>query len=227
MLFFFPCAHISQVSPKAAIDCALYVMHRWGHIKCFRFDNGLPFGDPNRKCFTPCALNLVARGCEVLFNPPRSPTRNAKVERNQGTTGRWADAKNSADFSAFYDNLNYAVNAQREKFPSRVCDNLTRLQYYPQLESNSRKYNPLDFDEQRIYKKLAKAKWFRKVASNGLINIFGKAFSIGMKNNGQMVRVQLIVENNEPFWQCYDEKLQPIAKKHAVNLADGSYYHLE
>ncbi len=201
-------------------------MYRWGHIKCFRFDNGLPFGDPRRECITPSALHLVARGCEVMFNPPRSPTRNAKVERNQGTTAKWADIKTSANFSIFYENLRYAVMAQREKFPSRVCENQTRLNYYPQLLKNIRKYDSLDFDKTRVYRKLAKGQWYRKVCSNGKINIFGKPYQAGFKFRGQSFLVKMIIEQGQPFWQCFDEKQEPTAKIFAENIADGSYFAL-
>ncbi len=201
-------------------------MHRWGHIKCFRFDNGLPFGDPRRECMTPSALHLVARGCEVKFNPPRSPTRNAKVERNQGTTAKWADIKTSANFSTFYENLRYAVIVQREKYPTRVCNYQTRMKYYPALTKNPRKYNSLDFDKIRVYKKLAQGKWFRKVSSHGQIKIFGKVYQAGFKYRGQSIIVKLIIENEKPYWQCYNQNQEPIAKLFAENIADESYYKL-
>ena len=202
-------------------------MYRWGFIKCFRFDNGIPFGDPKRERLTSCALHLIARGCQVKFNPPRTPTKNAKVERCQGTTGRWADAKRSKNFQEYYKNLNYAVIAQRERLPSRVCNHLTRIESYPQLLSNPRKYSPSDFDKKRVFKILTETKFYRKVSKPGQINIYGKRYTVsGKENRGKKLTITLIIKNNQPFWHCEDENKILIKQILAQNIDDGTYFKL-
>lgn len=220
MLSFSPYAQISEVPPIEVLECALYVMYRWGHIKCFRFDNGRPFGDPKRRNISPCALNLIARDCEVLFNSPRSPTQNAKVERCQGTTGKWSDPKNCANIKEFIKSLDYAVLAQRQRLRTRVCNGKTRAEYYPSLFKNPRKYNPQDFDIQRVYKFLTTGKWFRRISKIGQIEMFGKRYQAGYSIRGKDVAVTLQIEGQTPFWCCFDEKQQLVAKIHAHKIID-------
>jgi len=226
MLSFSPCARISEVSPREALDCALYVMYRWGYIRCFRFDNGRPFGDPRRENITPCALNLIARGCEVKFNSPRRPTQNAKVERCQGTTGRWADAKRSADIDEFQENLEYAVIAQRERLPTRVCQGITRAQCYPGLFKNPRRYNPCDFDLRRVFQHLAKGKWHRKISKVGQLEMFAERYQVGYAHRRKSVSVVLKMEGQKPYWYCSDKTQTFLAKVYAKNIANGNYLNL-
>ena len=94
----------------------------------------------------------------MLFNPPRTPTKNAKVERCQGTTGKWADAANSENLEIFRANLDYAVRAQRETYKTRVCNGKTCMEYYSQLKTNIRRFNCQDFEKQRVLKFLQKGK---------------------------------------------------------------------
>lgn len=202
------------------------MLQKWGHIKSFRFDNGRPFGDPKRETISPCALSLVALGCNVEFNPPRSPTKNAKVERCQGTTGRWADAAGSADLATFGQNLEYALVAQREKLPTRTCNGMTRAQRYPELFENPRAFDAADFDKKRVLGLLAKGRWFRKVSSVGQIEMFGKRYQVGFKHRGKDISVRLTVEDSAPYWCCSDKDSNLVGKLLAENLADASYYDL-
>ena len=89
-------------------------MFRWGFIGTFRADNGAPFGEPTRQALSPLNLCLRAFGIRVKLNPPRSPRKNAKVERNQGTTARWADPAQCEDYLDLQKKLNQAVLDQRE-----------------------------------------------------------------------------------------------------------------
>lgn len=226
MLSFSPYAHISQVSPQAALECVFYVMHRWGHIKCFRFDNGLPFGDPKRMRRTPCVLNLIARDCQVIINPPRTPTKNAKVERCQGTTGRWSDAKSCENLEEFRQTLQYAVVAQRERLKTRVCEGMNRITYYPQLKTNIRKYNSQDFDSLRVFKYLEKGRWTRLISISGQIRIFSKRYHIGNQFKGLEITIKCKVIENQPYWLCYDEQQVLIKTILAVNIADETYFNI-
>ena len=201
-------------------------MYRWGHIQCFRFDNGRPFGDPTGQVLTPCALNLIARGCDVIFNPRRKPTSNAKVERCQGTTGRWSDPCRSANIKDFSQNLDYAVIAQRQRLHSRVCQGFTRAQYYPALFTNSHKYNPQDFDLRRVFKYLSKGKWYRTVSAVGQIEMFGIRYQLGLKYRNQVVLITLQIQDQMPYWFCFDQNQNLIEKIYAQNMADGSFLDL-
>ena len=84
-------------------------MWRWGRIYWLRVDNGSPFGDPTRRALSILHLCLAAHGIRLKVNPPRSPTKNAKVERNQGTTARWSEPQKCKDYLEVQDRLNQAV----------------------------------------------------------------------------------------------------------------------
>lgn len=201
-------------------------MYRWGFIRGFRFDNGRPFADPTRKSLTPIALHLIGKGCKVKINPPRSPKKNAKVERCQGTTGKWADAAKCADIEEFRRNLEYAVQAQRERLRSRVCGNRTRAEYYPELFRNIRRYDPTDFDLRRVFAHLATASWERQVSSVGTASVFGAEYQVGYKYRNQKVITKLEYEGEKPFWLFMDTDLKPLVRLHAPILANPKYYYL-
>ena len=213
---FFPYSGIDQVPVAAVFEVLLFVMWRWGFIQCFRFDNGRPFGDPTRQSLSPCALHLIALSCQVFFNPARSPTANAKVERTQGTTGRWADAANCADHRAFQQALDYAVRAQRELLPTRVCQGRTRAERFPALFQNLRRYHSTDFDIQRVYRFLAQGTWYRKISSQGVAQVFGQVCRIGRHYRSQQVSVKF--DPVQVAWLFRDENGSTIAVCPAQNL---------
>jgi transposase InsO family protein len=160
-------------------------MFRWGFIGSFRADNGLPFGEPTRQSTTPFTLYLRGLGIRVKLNPPRSPTKNAKVERTQGTTARWADPKNCADWLDLQEKLNQAVIDQRENYPSRACKNQTRAACFPEILHHPNRFNPADFEMGRIAKFLEKGVWTRKISSVGGAALFGKTYQIGFKHRNK------------------------------------------
>lgn len=185
-------------------DTVLYILFQWGFIQALRFDNGRPFGDPTRQSLSPCAMRLIAMGIQVIFNPARSPKRNSKVERTQGTTCRWADPGQSANLEEFQKNLDFAVIAQRELLPTRVCNGQTRIQKYPGLLRNMRKYDPTDFDVQRLYDFLAKGVWKRTVSTQGVASVFGKDYQVGYASRKSEVTVRF--DPQQRAWQFYDEE---------------------
>jgi len=225
-LLFSPYAQICEVDPQHVLQCIIELMQQWGFIKCFRFDNGRPLGDPKRERIMPLALQLIARGCEIKINSPRTPTQNAKVERCQGTTGRWADAKNCEHIEDFKKALKYAVTAQRERLPSRVCDNKPRIEYYPELLNNPKKFEPNDFDMQRVYQFLEKGRWYRKISKRGQIGIFGKTYYAGFKHLNLMASVQFKVIDSKPFWLITPEDQLDIIKIPADYISEKQYLNL-
>ena len=67
------------------------VFQRWGMPVLIKVDNGQPFGDPQKKTIPVLALWLMSLKIKVIWNRPRQPRDNAKVERMQGTSKRWVD----------------------------------------------------------------------------------------------------------------------------------------
>jgi len=186
---FSPHGRIGQVPVGEVFDCVRYVLWRWGFIHCFRTDNGLPFGDPTRQSLTPLNLCLRAFAMAVKLNPARSPRKNAKVERNQGTTARWADPARCADYLDLQCQLDRAVLDQRENFPTRTCKGKTRAAQFPALFSNTRKFNPCDFDTTRAYLYLAQGVWQRKISTVGTTDVFGRTYQVGYQHRSQVLTV--------------------------------------
>lgn len=208
---------------QEALDCCLYVMHRWGHIKCFRFDNGRPFGTPTLDGVSPCAAVLAALGCKVIFNQPRRPTQNAKVERNQGTTYRWAAIHKCESISKARQALDQAVIDQRENYSTRVCGGKTRLQAYPSLTRNPRRFNSQDFQAKRAYEMIGQYTFARVVSQNGQISLLGRRYQIGMKNAAKKVLVEIIIKMGVPVWVVKDDVNSIINRQIAKPLLDHSF----
>src|SRR3954468_7857520 len=86
---FSPHYHISEVQVSTVQQMMEQSFEQWGLPTHIRVDNGKPFGDPQRCSIPELALWLTGLGIEVIWNRPRTPKDNAKVERMQATTSRW------------------------------------------------------------------------------------------------------------------------------------------
>ncbi len=192
------------------MDALRYLLWRWGFILCFRTDNGLPFGDPTVQSLTPLNLCLRALGIAVKLNPRRSPRKNAKVERNQGTTARWADPEQCRDYLELQSQLNQAVTDQRENYHTRTCKGKTRAEQYPELFSNPRKFNPKDFDMKRVYEHLSSGSWQRKTSSVGVANMFGAIYQVGHPHRNKELTV--LFEKNKIQWMFCDTQNGSVLK---------------
>jgi transposase InsO family protein len=219
---FSPYARISQVPVEAVFDTVRYVMFRWGFIPVFRVDNGSPFGDPSRQAMSALHLHLLALGVRLKLNPPRSPTKNAKVERNQGTTARWADPSNCTDYLHLQQNLNQAVIDQRENFETRTCKGKTRAEKYPALFENPKRFHPDDFDANRVYATLAKGSWQRKVSAQGVVTLFSQTYQVGFKHRHTTVTANFSEQTNE--WVFKNKRGEIITSKSARNLDSNAIF---
>lgn len=199
-------------------------MWRWGRVSWLRVDNGSPFGDPTRQALSMLHLCLTAHGIGLQVNPPRRPTRNAKVERNQGTTSRWAEPHKCSDYQQLQEQLNRAVEDQREHYPTRVCAYQTRVEAHPKLLRKLIPFDPKDFELARVYRLLAKGRWKRKISDRGSVNLFWQNYQLGRAKRGQTVFVQLNDQTME--WIFFDLKgnqlsVKPIKKLSEVQLKCG------
>ncbi len=189
-----------------------------------RVDNGMPLGDPQRKSIPELSLWLLAKKIEVIFNRPRQPTDNAKVERMQQTTKNWAvidQAKNIVDLEK---RLNKAIIIQREKFCVSRLQNRTRLETYPALLNNSRLYDDQTFDTGKAYQRLANCSFVRKVSIQGQISLYGRLYSLPKKYKATFVHLRFDPKRVE--WNCFDEQNKFIANKQAVNLTPENIRNL-
>lgn len=113
--------------------------------------------------------------------------------------------------------------AQRERIQTRSCKGLTRAQYYPELFTNPRKFNPQDFQLQRIFEYLSNGKWFRVVSGQGQTEMFGEYYQVGLKHQGKKATVKLEFVDSNPFWSFYDEKAILVKQLPPKNLLNRQF----
>ena len=219
---FFPYGRISQVPVIEIFDSVRYLMFRWGFIPVLRVDNGSPFGDPSRQALSGLNLHLMALGIRLKLNPPRSPTKNAKVERNQGTTARWADPTTCADYIELQRNLDQAVVDQRENYRTRTCGGKTRAEKYPALFTNPKRFHSNDFDAKRVYGKLAKGSWERKVSAQGAVTLFTKTYQVGLKHRHITVTASFCADSMQ--WHFKNKRGDLLKSCVAENLDHNSIF---
>jgi hypothetical protein len=152
-----------------------------------RVDNGEPFGSTRPSTTSELALCLIALGVEVRANSPASPQQNGKVERQQGTSMRWAEVLQCKTLEEAQRKLDEACIIQREQYPVTRLKSKTRKDAFPELYQNQRTWNPTDFKPQRTYDFLAKKQYVRKVSANCQITHFGHKSRIGSQYKGQSV----------------------------------------
>lgn len=173
-----------------------------------RVDNGRLFGDPQGLRVPPLAMWLIGLGVGVIWNRPRMPQDNAKVERGQGVLNNWVEPHRMADLSTLKERLHQEAHFQRAIYRVQRLKNKTRLEAFPDLKKTGRAYNPQDFDLQRVLDFLAKGSWERTVTSEGQLSQFGKRLQAGYKYRNQSVSVRLDPQINH--WTVYDKKGQSI-----------------
>lgn len=217
---FSPYGRINQVPATEVFDTVRYVMFRWGFIGVFRADNG----EPTRQALSPLNLCLRAYGIRVKLNPPRSPRKNAKVERNQGTTARWADPAQCEDYLDLQEKLNQAILDQRENYPTRTCKNKTRAEQFPELFAKCKQFHVEDFDLNRVFEFLAKGSWQRKISRDGATDMFGKTYQVGHRHKHKLVTVTFDIESRS--WIFKDERGNFLNKLSAENLSEFNIRNL-
>lgn len=173
-----------------------------------KFDNGKPFGDTTKQSVSLITLWLVGLGIKVIFNRPRVPQDNAKVERCQGVTQKWSEFKRCSSYEMLQKRLDQAVLIQREQYPVVRLGGKTRLQAFPQLDSELnrqvRPYCAMNFDIDRVYSYLVGHVWQRKVTTNGQIGFWGQRYLVNKKLAGQIIDFK--IDTADKSWKAFDIK---------------------
>lgn len=217
MLLFFPKGKINQISPKQIRHKLIELFQQWGMPLSIRVDNGMPLGDPQRKSIPELSLWILAKSIEVIFNRPRQPTDNAKVERMQRTTKNWAVIDQAQNITDLEKRLNKAIIIQREKFAVSRSQNQTRLEAYPGLLTNSRSYDAELFNAAKAYKRIADCSFVRKVSSQGQISLYSRNYILPKKYKATFVHIKFDPKLIE--WKIFDEHNKFILDTKAVNLS--------
>lgn len=199
---FSPHNRISKV-PIRQVQAALITRFKnWGVPAWIRVDNGRPFGDPQREVIPVLALWLIALDIKVIWNRPRHPQANAKVERSQGVLDRWIDPAKCEDTFDLQVRLYEQAEFHNYHFPIRRLGGQKRIEAFPSLPYSGRSWNPGNFKLQRVLDFLSQGSWERKVSTNGQIILYGQRLSAGMKYKHQWVSIRLCPQKNQ--WNVFD-----------------------
>lgn len=214
---FSPKGRISQVDLPAVRQQLVRSLEHWGLPEAVRVDNGLPFGDPQRKVIPVLALWLIGHGIAVLWNRPRQPTDNAKVERMQQTTRHWVDLGRCPSVAVLQARLARVALVQREQYPVSRLGFRSRAAVYPGLYQPRRAYCAEAFDIRRVYGYLSACRLVRKVLSNGQASLYGHGYQIGERYCGEMIAVGF--DAAEVAWIFYDGRGEEIRRHRARQLS--------
>lgn len=186
---FSPCYHISEADQRQIQQAMCHCFEQWGLPRRIKVDNGKPLGDPQRSSVPVLALWLIALGIQVIWNRPRSPKDNAKVERMQATSSRWVEIEQCNSCTELQSRLDTAASIQTQHFPLRRMSNKSRKELYPALYSNDRVYNAssaFDINKVRAYLS-GEVIFVRKVSKRGIINFYAQSVYIGIRYKNSYV----------------------------------------
>jgi hypothetical protein len=156
-----------------------------------RVDNGEPLGSPSHHTTSALALWLIGYDIDMIFNKPYCPQSNAKVERMQDTSARWADIEQATHLAQLQSQLDGQAQFHRQQFKVSRLQGKTRMEAFPDLETSRRVVDPESFQPQRVYDFLAKKVYTRSVSKVGQIDHFGNRTSVGVAYKSQYVQLRL------------------------------------
>lgn len=209
--------------PQQVRDALVGVFGRWGKCGAMRVDNGLPLGAPKKETTSPLALWLIGHDVDMIFNKPYCPQSNAKVERMQDVSCRWAEADSARGLDHLRQRLAQEALVQRAGLGVSRMGYLTRQQAFPELETSRRPWHPQAFEPTRVYDFLAKKVYVRLVSKVGQITLFGQRVSVGMRHRGKYV--QICLDAGQCTWKVFDGQdlvesipAHHLAKERLLNL---------
>lgn len=159
-------------------------------------------GDPGREFVPPMALWLTGLGIEVIWNRAGTPQDNAKVERMQGVTAKWSQARKCVGIKALRQGLEEACRFQREQYPTRVYEGVPRIKAFPKLAEAGRPYCAEQFDLEKVKQFLSRGMWERKISQTGQVYLGSQRLYLGNKHRGQNAYAQYIPESHQ--WAFMD-----------------------
>jgi hypothetical protein len=172
------------------MDFLKLLFEKWTIPKQIKTDNGEPFGVPSRDSVPIMSIWLAGWGITPILNRPRRPQDNAVVERNQGTSSRWAEAYECHTVEELQINLDKASRDQVNLYPVTRLKNQTRAVAFKCFWDNPRPYSMAIFDAQKSNDFLGMAKVQRKVNGGGGVFLYGKELWLGRKHKKEIVSAQ-------------------------------------
>lgn len=158
---------------------------------------------------TDLAMWLIGLGPEMIWNPPRQPQKNGKVERSQGTAQRWCEAQRCPDAAELQRRLDEMDHVQRELYPVEERQGApSRWDLFTGLH-----HSGIDlalalssWNRDRVAEHLTRYTLKRRVGPQGKISVRNQGIHVGSLLKGTLVFVQ------------YD----PYAQEWVVRNAEGA-----
>lgn len=221
---FSPYKKICEVPVRQVQQALITVFKTWGVPKWIKVDNGRPFGDPQLEIIPPLGLWLISLGIQVIWNRPRTPQDNAKVERSQGVLGNWTEFSKCKDAFDLQIRLWEEADFHNYHFPIRRMENQKRIEAFPGLAFTGRNWNPADFSIQRALDFLSTGSWERKTSTNGQFSHYGTRFNVGRAFKNQRLSIKLCPIDN--VWHVYDPQGNLIKGFH-TNFSSVTIWNLD
>lgn len=195
---------VNEMNPSIATQYVNKSFARWGLPKEIKVDNGHPFVNPRgRQSPTKTILWWVGLGIKVIQNTPGCPQQNGTVECLQGVMKSWSNPKSQQSISALQKRLNEESDFQRNHYQIPSRNYKTRIELYPELETNERVYNAANFDIGLVYEYLAKIVYHRSIKRGGNVQFIGEYEYIGNKYVG--VNVTITFDVGDKLWYVRKE----------------------
>ena len=121
----------------------------------------------------------IGLGIEVIQNNIASPQENGIVECLQGTCHRWVNPSQLTNIKELQGQLDEMSSFQRNLYQMPKRSYMTRIECYPELEMNPRKYEPNHFNMALVDQYLANQIWQRRIKQKGSTHFFGLEIQIG------------------------------------------------
>lgn len=166
------------------------IFTRRGIPKVIKVDNGRPFGDPTGQRVPLLALWLAGLGVDVVWNRPRTPQDNAKVERSQGTLGVWTEYEKCLNVNQLRETLRREAHFYNHDFGDRRQNGTRRIERFPTMETTGRDYKRNQLCTRRVKQLLAKGMMIRRVSKVGQLHVQSHRFSIGQEHRGRQFRIR-------------------------------------
>lgn len=205
---------VSKICPKAATRDINQSFSKWGMPQVIKIDNGRPFIVPNSATVpTPTVLWWVGLGIKVIQNTPCRPQENGIVECLQGIMCSWSNPKNQPDSQSLQKRLDEESDFQRNDYRMPARKYKSRIELYPELENNTRKYDPKLFKMSRVYKFLSEKIWQRTIKKLGQVSLFGKPVYIGNQYAGEEITITFDPIEKQWVFRKHDGTLLKTSKK--------------
>jgi hypothetical protein len=194
------------------------VFSRWGRPERFRVDNGTPWGSCG-DLPTDLALWLIGLETTLIWNPPRQPQKNGKVERSQGVGQAWAEPWTCGSAQELQRRLREMDHIQREEYPHR--DGRSRWSLFPELKHSGRRYDHMwerhHWMLALVLEHLAQYLVSRQVDHAGHVSIYNQNYYVGKQHYGEIVSIML--DPQARAWVILDAEGRELRTHPAEQLA--------